>query len=286
MKYDNLLQIGTCSWKYESWKGLVYSKGKPANYLQEYSSSYSTVEIDQWFWSLFAGDTVVMPKAEVVAEYLHSVPEDFKFAIKVPNSITLTHHYSKNKAILGNPHFLSVELMDRFLESIKPLWPKLGPLIFQFEYLNKQKMVNQNEFLDRFGAFAKSLPKNFLYTIETRNPNYLNNQYFDFLLSMKMSHVFLQGYYMPSIFEVYKKHRTQIVGNVVIRLHGPDRKEIEEITAKKWDKRIAPKEKDLDNLVDMLAELNSRKVLTYLYVNNHFEGSAPRTIARLEEKLA
>lgn len=264
----------------------MYSQGKPTNYLQEYSSCYSTVEVDQWFWSLFAGDTVVMPKAEVVAEYLHSVPEDFKFGIKVPNSITLTHRYSKKKPLVANPYFLSVELMQRFLESIQPLWQNLGPLIFQFEYLNKQKMANQNEFLDRMGIFAECLPKNFLYAIETRNPNYLNNQYFDFLLSMKMSHVFLQGYYMPSIFEVYKKHRTQIAGNIIIRLHGPDRKEIEEITAKKWDKRIAPKEKDLNNLVNMLAELHSRKVLTYLYVNNHFEGSAPRTIARLEEKLA
>jgi uncharacterized protein YecE (DUF72 family) len=286
MEFEKYLRIGTCSWKYKSWKGLVYSEDTPANYLQEYSSSYSTVEIDQWFWSLFAGDMVVMPKAEVVAEYLHSVPRDFKFAVKVPNSITLTHHYSKTKALVTNPHFLSVELMDRFLERIQPLWPKLGPLMFQFEYLNKQKMANQNEFLDHLGAFAESLPNDFLYTVETRNPNYLNNQYFEFLLSMKMSHVFLQGYYMPSIFEVYKKHRTQIKGNVVIRLHGPDRKEIEEITAKKWDKRIAPKEKDLNNLVDMLAELHSRKVLAYLYVNNHFEGSAPRTIARLEEKLA
>ena len=50
------IRIGTCSWKYDSWEGLVCSRKKPANYLQEYSRNYTTVEIDQWFWSLFAGD--------------------------------------------------------------------------------------------------------------------------------------------------------------------------------------------------------------------------------------
>ena len=26
--YENRLRLGTCSWKYDSWKGLVYDAGK------------------------------------------------------------------------------------------------------------------------------------------------------------------------------------------------------------------------------------------------------------------
>jgi len=116
MKEDRL-NIGTCSWKYPSWEGLVYSKKKPTNYLQEYSRHYNTVEVDQWFWSLFAGDKVVLPRADVIREYAASVPENFRFCVKVPNSITLTHHYKKNKSdpLAANPHFLSIDLMQRFL---------------------------------------------------------------------------------------------------------------------------------------------------------------------------
>ena len=44
MNRDNL-RIGTCSWKYDSWRGLVYSDQKSLNYLQEYSQQYNTVEI-------------------------------------------------------------------------------------------------------------------------------------------------------------------------------------------------------------------------------------------------
>ena len=48
----NELHIGTCSWKYDSWHGLVYSDAASANYLQEYAQKYDCVEVDQWFWSL------------------------------------------------------------------------------------------------------------------------------------------------------------------------------------------------------------------------------------------
>ena len=49
----NKLHVGTCSWKYDSWKGIIYPEFGEINYLEEYSKHYKTVEVDQWFWSLF-----------------------------------------------------------------------------------------------------------------------------------------------------------------------------------------------------------------------------------------
>lgn len=278
------IYIGTCSWKYPSWKGLVYSKATLKNYLVEYSAVYSTVEVDQWFWSLF-GDSVVLPKKSVVREYAASVPESFKFGVKVPNSITLTHHYKKGRSgpLIPNEHFLSLELMERFLESIEPLHSKLGPLMFQFEYLNKQKMREQSEFLDRFGEFVSNVPQGLHYAVEIRNPNYLNGRYFKFLEMNGLSHVFLQGYYMPPIFEVFEKHKDFIGNSVVIRLHGPDRKGIEEVTGMKWNEIVQPKDDDIERLASLLLELETN---TYLFVNNHFEGSAPRTITKIQGRLS
>ncbi|HUV06737.1 MAG TPA: DUF72 domain-containing protein, partial [Spirochaetia bacterium] len=132
-----MIRTGTCSWKYPSWEGLVYSAAKDINYLKEYSAKYRTVEIDQWFWSLFPKDRIALPNPFDVEEYRQSVPDGFLFSVKVPNSITLTHYYRKHKAdpLVPNPHFLSRELMMQFLSSIQPLSPALGPLMFQFEYL-------------------------------------------------------------------------------------------------------------------------------------------------------
>ncbi len=281
--------IGTCSWKYDSWQGIIYPENKPFNYLQEYSRHYKSVEVDQWFWSLFAGDKAVLPKLAVVQEYTDSVPDDFTFCVKVPNSITLTNHYKKKKAdsLAPNPHFLSVELMEKFLERLEPMAGNLGPLVFQFEYLNKQKMPGSvQQFIDRFGEFAAQLPGSQKYCIETRNPNYLQNTYFDFLTGSELHHVFLQGYYMPPIFDLYRKHSGKIKDCTVIRLHGSDRKGIEQQTDKDWSQVVDPKDQDIKSLANMLIDLRSRNVESFVYVNNHFEGSAPRTIQRIEEQLS
>lgn len=286
---DNLLHIGTCSWKYDSWCGIVYPENKPFNYLEEYSKHYKTVEIDQWFWSLFAGNKPVLPKSAVVHDYAESVPEEFSFGIKIPNSITLTHYYKNKRSdpLEPNPHFLSVDLMQKFLERIEPMSKKIGLLMFQFEYLNKQKMVGGiDQFLHHLGEFTKHLPGDFNYCIESRNPNFLKDSYFDFLGSSGLAHVFLQGYYMPPIFELYKKHREQLQDLAVIRLHGPDRKAIELQTNKDWSQIVAPKEIDIALLADLLMDLDSRNIESFVFVNNHFEGSAPRTIARINELLA
>ena len=180
-----MLRLGTCSWKYDSWKGIVYSDTNPKNYLKEYSKKFNTVEIDQWFWSLFTPSKVVLPQKKVVEEYNKSVPPDFRFTIKVPNSITLTHFYkdAKEDQLKPNPFFLSVEVFEEFLNLIEPIKNQLGCLIFQFEYLNKQKMDSLSEFQLKFSEFYKGLNKKApSIGIEIRNPNYLNENYFKFLL--------------------------------------------------------------------------------------------------------
>ena len=110
-----MIRFGTCSWKYDSWVDLVYSDSNSKNYLYEYSRKYKTVEIDQWFWSLFLPAKTVLPNTTIVKEYKSSVPDDFLFTIKIPNSLTLTHFYKNRKedALKPNPFFLSVELFQK-----------------------------------------------------------------------------------------------------------------------------------------------------------------------------
>jgi uncharacterized protein YecE (DUF72 family) len=61
------LRLGTCSWKYPSWAGLVYSAPRGINYLEEYARRYDTVEVDQWFWSLFEGSDPRLPSDDELA---------------------------------------------------------------------------------------------------------------------------------------------------------------------------------------------------------------------------
>ncbi len=281
------LKIGTCSWKYDSWRGLVYSWEPKTNFLQEYSKHFKTVEIDQWFWSLHSVKKVSLPNPRTVEEYKSSIPKDFKFSIKIPNSITLTHFYKKSKdqPLIDNPYFLSKNLFNEFLISLSPLKDHLGPLMFQFEYLNKQKMKSQFDFQAQFSAFVQSLPQEYEYAVEIRNPNYLNRSYFEFINENNLSHVFLHGYYMPSTVDVYKKNKELINNKSVIRLHGPDRKGIDEKSKGDWSKIIEPRDEELNKIVKIISEMLDREIDIYLYVNNHYEGSAPLTIEKIKTML-
>ena len=283
------LRIGTCSWKFPSWDGLVYSAADGINYLEEYARRYDTVEVDQWFWSLFEGSEPRLPSPSDVREYRRSVPPDFRFSVKVPNSVTLTHFHSKTKTdpLVPNPHFLSVDLLSRFLSVLDPLGDRLGPLIFQFEYLNRQKMKGQAEFLERLGEFLERIPEGRQYALEIRNPKWLNGAHFEFIARHGPIPVLLQGYWMPPITELYQNWLRPLLraGTVVIRLHGPDREGMERETGKRWDQIVVPRDEELKGIAGMTHELLGAGLDVYLDVNNHYEGSAPLTIERFEALL-
>ncbi len=283
-----MLRFGTCSWKYDSWRGIIYSDENNINFLKEYSAHFSTVEIDQWFWSLFPPKKVVLPDYKTVEDYKNSVPGDFLFTIKVPNSLTLTHFYNRNKnePLIVNPYFLSVNLFEEFLNTLRPLEKNIGCLIFQFEYLNKQKMKSSSLFQERMNDFLSNIPEGVPpIGIEIRNPNYLNKNYFKFLDSLNLFHVFLEGYFMPPITEVYEKNKDYIKNISVIRLHGPDRKGIEKIANNNWNKIYIDRVKEISAIVQMIKELETNEVDLFVNVNNHFEGSAPLTIERIRNAL-
>ncbi len=284
-----MIRFGTCSWKYDSWKGIVYSDTQSKNYLKEYSQKFNTVEIDQWFWSLFPPAIVVLPQKSAAEEYKKSVPANFLFTIKVPNSITLTHFYkdAKDDTLKPNPFFLSVELFNEFLNAIEPIKKQTGCLIFQFEYLNKQKMKSLSDFQLRIAEFQKKLSNKILpIGIEIRNPNYLNEKYFEFLSEQNLAPVFLEGYYMPPVNETYSKFKKYIKNLAVIRLHGPDRKGIEKIAGDNWNQIYINRDNEIKLIVEMIQELQSNEVDLFVNVNNHFEGSAPLTIEKIKTNLS
>ncbi len=284
------LRIGACSWKYPSWEGLVYSQAHDINYLAEYAKRFRTVEIDQWFWSLFDLDQIGMPRAETVAEYRESVDDAFRFTVKAPNAITLTHFYRKGsqRGNGKNPYFLSVRLLEDFLALIGPLKDLTGSVVLQFEYLNKQKMSGIGEFLDRLGAFlnqlAGSSAAQWPLSIEIRNPQYLTPAYVDLLDEHGLSPVYCHGYYMPPAQEVFPDRRASLTGPSVVRLLGTDRQGIEKETGKRWNRVVAPRDDELPQIADLAIELLAGGDV-YVNVNNHYEGCAPETIEKLERLI-
>ncbi len=157
--------------------------------------------------------------------------------------------------------------------------------MFQFEYLNKQKMASKEAFFEAFGTFMEKAPKGVAYAVEIRNPNYLSKPFFDFLAGHKLGFVYLDGYYMPPIGTIFETYKPAPARFSVIRLHGGDRGEIEKETGEVWNRIVAPKPEALRAAARITIENIRKKIKTIVNVNNHFEGSAPLTIERFLETL-
>jgi uncharacterized protein YecE (DUF72 family) len=269
------LRIGTCSWKYPSWAGLVYSRAEGIDYLAEYARKYTTVEVDQWFWTL-------QPSPSDVERYRAAVPEGFRFTVKAPSALTLTHAPAKKGAEPApNPRFLSMELLKDFLARLEPLRPQVGMVMLQFGYLNKKMMPTQAAFLQALDAFLANAPSGWPFAVEIRNANWLGAPFFELLRSHRTSAVLIQGYWMPPVAEAYDRAANMLEGPVVVRLHGPDRAGMEEKAGGTWDRIVEPRDAELETVAAMVRRMLKGGHDVFLNVNNHYEGSAPLTIDRL-----
>lgn len=279
--------LGTSSWNYPSWKGLLYREGDDStNYLTQYAKHYNSVEIDQWFWSL-GKESLRLPARETVNSYDKATGSDFRFTVKCPNALTLTHHYTKEGPLRPNPYFLDPNLFMAFYAALGPLQSKIGLYIFQFEYLNRDKMASQSQFLAHLEQFFSALPPDLPYGVEIRNPLYLNQDYFLALQKGALIPVLVEGYWMESVVTTIERYQHFFPNTLCLRLHGSERKEMERMTGQEWNQIVRPNEASLVRIIGAVkALLYSDNMKIYLTVNNHYEGSAPLTLEKIKALLS
>lgn len=274
---DNSVYIGTCSWKYPSWKTFFYEGDEVDDYLGQYARHYRTVEIDQWFYSLGKSE-VRLPDRTTVDRYNEQTPPSFRFTIKAPNALTSPFAYGSKSEF--NPWFLSADLLYQFLEHLAPLGEKCAMILLQFPYLNRQAVAERALLTDRLAAFGALMPDSIDIAIEVRNPRWIDRSWFELLYQAGLSPVILSGYWMDNFLESVEAAIQMGFPSLCIRLHGEDRGEIERITNNEWDKIVLPKDEEITGLAQLLKGIEST---VFLNINNHYEGSAPLTIARLKE---
>jgi uncharacterized protein YecE (DUF72 family) len=90
---------------------------------------------------------------------------------------------------------------------------------------------------------------------------------------------------MEDISRTIERYEPLIGDTVSIRLHGEDREEIEAETGGVWNRLVNPRERELATMAQSIKLLADKGRVVYVQVNNHYEGSAPLTIARLQALL-
>ncbi|MFH1688570.1 MAG: DUF72 domain-containing protein [bacterium] len=250
MKPKQDIMVGTSGFSYKDWLGNFYPQFCPrADYLQFYSSRFSTVEIDSTFYRI--------PAETVVQRWYRVTPDRFVFAAKFPRSVT---HEGDLATRLDD--------MQRFFEVMRALKEKQGPLLLQFPY-----SFTPDE-ADLLQSLLEALPAGVRVALEFRNKKWLQvAEVFETMRQKNVAFCLIDHPWMPRL-------KISTADFSYIRLLG-DRKKIEcDFTYLRDDRQD-----DLEWWRDAVRDLGSGGRQSFIYINNHYTGHSPTTAARMIEML-
>ena len=150
------IYAGTSGWAYTTWRPDFYPpKLASARFLEYYATRLNSVEVNYTFRS-----AVTKP---LLAEWIAATPAQFKFAVKVHQSIT---HIKRLRGV--------GKLTSQFLASLEPLRRarKLGPVLFQLPPNFKCDLARLEDFLE-------NLPRGARFAIEFRHPSWFAEEVYE-----------------------------------------------------------------------------------------------------------
>ena len=235
--------IGTSGWHYKHWLGNFYPRRlRPSEMLAFYIQHFDTVELNNTFYKL--------PAQTSLLDWRDATPPHFKFAVK--GSRFLTHMKKLNNAEDG---------LNRFLEAVDLLGPKLGPILFQLP-------PNWEIDLNRLAAFLALLPPDHRRVFEFRNATWDTPQTYNLLSKYNTGYCIfdLAGYLSP----------LQVTTDFAyIRLHGPGGKyqgSYSQRALETWSEKVYAWSRKLSAV--------------YVYFDNDDSGYAPKDALRIKALLS
>ncbi|MBL9152502.1 MAG: DUF72 domain-containing protein [Verrucomicrobiales bacterium] len=293
------IHIGTVSWRFPGWCGLLYDEERylwrthfskkrfSARCLEEYGQVFPTVEVDSTYYAL--------PKMAFVEGIASQVPEDFVFSFKVPDDITMkTFPPLKafgDRAGQANPYFLSAGLFQMgFLRRLEPLSGRVGCLIFEFSHFHPGDFEHGRDFVAALDAFFAELPTGWRYAVEIRNRGWLHPDYFGMLRRHGVTHVYNHWTRMPSIAEQMvlwpPEEAPFIVGRWLLTPGRSLEWAREQFEPFHQIREIDPEARESMRRLIRCRQTGRCAGPLYLYVGNEWEGNALHSIADVIESLS
>jgi uncharacterized protein YecE (DUF72 family) len=286
--------IGGSSWKYEGWLGQIYQRGRylsrgrfskklfEAECLREYAETFPTVCGDFAFYQF--------PTDDFWRRLFQQTPEHFRFAFKVPEQITckIFPAHPRYGAAAGreNEGFLDSRMFqEMFVRPLLPYTRKTALLIFEFGAFGRRSFSGLGDFLGRLDPFLASLPLEFRYAVEIRNPGFLETDYFACLRNHRVAHVYNAWSKMPELQRQIAIPDSATTDFLVCRaLLGQGRVYEDAVAAFAPYREVQdPNPEARDSMRVLIGRARENKEFLFLYVNNRLEGNAPATILSLVE---
>jgi uncharacterized protein YecE (DUF72 family) len=152
------LRVGTSGYNFPEWKGSFYPPKLPsAKWLEYYAQQLGTVEINYSFYRT--------PNAKTVAGWDAATPAAFTFVLKAPQRIT---HFARLRNI--------DEPLRVFLDTVRKLHAKLGPVLFQLP-------PNLKKDVGLLGDLLTQFPPDVRAACEFRHASWWSDDVYDLLRS-------------------------------------------------------------------------------------------------------
>lgn len=303
---DPHIRLGTSSWSFPGWAGLVYAHAASESDLARrglvaYARHplFRTVGIDKTYYAPMSEPDYAAMAADV--------PDGFRFLVKAHQVITLPYRQMRTgrageksartttHRFEPNPNFLDPVYATEAVISptVAGLGAKCGPIVFQFSPMNlaprgrRATPDDAKRLLDRLARFLDALPVGLLYAVELRNSELLTPEYAAILRAANIAHCFNVHPAMPSPEEQRGVIDAGAQPAIVVRwMLNPSQ------TFESGGAAYAPFNRIVDAdpanraaIARLAAGAAARGREVWVIANNNAEGSSPQTLIALAREI-
>jgi uncharacterized protein YecE (DUF72 family) len=291
------IRLGTSSWFFPGWRGLVYEGVHPQTALSKKGlAAYAqipllrTVSLDRTFYA-------PLMTAEYV-RYAMQVPDHFTFVVKAPALVCdAVIRDEEGRGKVPNPHFLDPAIATRefVVPCLEGLGTKAGPLVFQVSPLPRGLVDEAATVIDRLAAFFAALPRKLgklepLYALELRNAELLTPRLMRMLREQAVRYCVGLHDRMPEV----ERQETALValdgetpGDLVVRwnLHRGFLYQAAKQRYEPFDRLVDEDPETRRILARMVAKAFKAGRKVWITANNKAEGCAPLSLKKLAEEI-
>lgn len=283
------LFLGTSSWSFPGWAGIVYPPGLSRDRLaRDGLALYArhpllrAAGVDRsYYGALAAGD---------YAGYARQVPEDFRFLVKAVRDLTTPALQlpAGERAPVGR--YLDREYLLRAVIApvVEGLGPRAGGVLLQFPPLPASVVRRPMAFLDGLRRLLAGLPADPPCFVELRSPELYGPAYFDVLADTGARHCFSVHPGAPPLEAQRELAGGAGEGPLYLRwnLRRDRRYEEARDAFAPFDRLVVEDRETRAAAADLVAGALAAGRTAYVIANNKAEGSAPLTLEKLAEALA
>jgi len=292
------LRLGTSSWTYPGWIGLVWDREYPDAQLARHGLAayaqhplFRTVSLDRSFYRPLS--------AAQFAAYAAQVPDEFRFVVKAPALVTdAMLRDETGRGMRPNPGFLDAAVaMSSCIEpAVQGLGHKLGALVFQLSPLPAAWLARMPELIERLHALLHAIPDlrsaspDGVIAVEVRDPQWLVPSFVEALRDTGTTYCMALHAKMPRIAEQLPILRACWPGPLVCRwnlnpVHGAFGYETARRQYAPYDRLVDPDPETRAALARVIAGTVGRGQNVYVTLSNKAEGSAPLSVLALAQAV-